>query len=109
LQYYLERLSDYSEYKASLPLGSKVRDHNRHLFTARLTKMTHNQNMTWSLFAYASPSDHDFYLRPHVSYKVDDSWSVEAGGNVFGGKDNHTFFGQFSDNTNLYGAARFSF
>ena len=109
LQYYLERLSDYSEYKASLPIGSKVRDHNRHLFTARLTKMTHNQNMTWSLFAYASPSDHDFYLRPHVKYKVDDSWSVEAGGNVFGGNDNHTFFGQFRDNTNLYGAVRFSF
>lgn len=109
LQYYLERISDYTEYKASLQAGSKLRDHNRHLFTMRLTKMTHSQNMTWSLFAYVSPSDHDFYLRPHVKYKVDDSWSVEAGGNVFGGKDNHTFFGQFRDNSNLYGAVRFSF
>ena len=109
LQYYLERMSDYDEYLSTLPTRFSARDHNRHLLTLRLTKLTHNQNMTWSLFAYASPSDQDFYLRPHVHYKVDDSWSVEAGGNIFGGSDNHTFFGQFRDNTNLYGAVRFSF
>ncbi len=109
LQYYLEQLLDYSDYKASLPVTVKARDHNRHLFTLRVTKMTHQQNMLWSLFIYASPSDQDVYLRPHIQYKIDDSWRVEAGANIFSGKNKDSFFGQFQDNTNFYGAVRFSF
>ncbi len=109
LQYYLERISDYSAYEASLPSGFPTRDHNRHLFTLRLTKLTHNQNVIWSVFAYASPSDKDFYLRPHVTYKIDDHWTMEAGGNIFGGEREYTFFGQFQENTNLYAAIRYSF
>lgn len=109
VQYYLERMTDYSAYLASLPAGFHARDRNRHLFTLRLTRLTHDQNMIWSLFVYASPSDQDFYLRPNVQYKLDDHWRVEAGANLFGGGSNATFFGQFRDNTNLYGAIRYSF
>ena len=68
-----------------------------------------NQNLAVSLFAYYSPSDADAYLRPSVSYKIDDHWSAEVGGNVFVGKDDHTFFGQFDRNTNVYAALRWSF
>ena len=108
-QYYLEHLIDYDNYRATLPAGSPARDENRHLLTLRLTLLTNNQNINWSLFAYYSPSDDDYYLRPHVLYKLDDHWSVEAGGNLFGGDDTHSFFGQFEDNTNLYGSVRYYF
>ena len=48
-------------------------------------------------------------LRPHAKYKVNDHWTVEAGGNLFLGESNSTFFGQFEDNTNVYAGARWSF
>jgi hypothetical protein len=32
-----------------------------------------------------------------------------AGGNIFAGEEDHTFFGQFAENSNVYGAVRYSF
>jgi hypothetical protein len=109
IQYYLEYMEDYGGYKAGLEAGQKGRDEDRHVFTLRLTKLALNQNMTLSLFAYYSPSDEDAYLRPMVSHKITDSWLVTAGANLFGGTEDHTFFGQFEKNTNVYAAIRYSF
>jgi len=109
VQYYLEHLVDYSAYRNSLPAGMPERDENRHLFTLRLTKLLLNQNLTLSLFAYLSPSDRDFYLRPKASYKLTDNWRLSGGANFFGGSDDHTFFGQFENNSNVYAAIRYSF
>ncbi|CAM2067202.1 hypothetical protein SCOR_17625 [Sulfidibacter corallicola] len=109
VQYYLERMLDYENYRASLPAGLVGRDRNRHVTTVRLTRTAMNQNLTLSLFGYASPSDNDFYLRPSVSWKVTDAWQVFAGGNLFGGSRDHTFFGQFEKNSNAYGGFRYSF
>jgi hypothetical protein len=109
IQYYLEYIEDYGGYKAGLEAGQKGRDEDRHVFTLRLTKLALNQNMTLSLFAYYSPSDEDAYLRPMVSHKITDSWLVTAGANLFGGTEDHTFFGQFEKNTNVYAAIRYSF
>jgi hypothetical protein len=108
-QYYLEYMEDYENYKASLPEGQRARDEARHVLTLRLAKLAFNQNMTLSLFAYFSPSDEDAYLRPMIKYKVTDSWLVMTGGNIFAGEADHTFFGQFEKNTNVYGALRYSF
>lgn len=108
-QYYLEHMFDHTNYLQTLPAGLTARDENRHLLTARLTFLSHNQNVTWSLFTYYSPSDQDYYLRPKVNYRVDDHWSAELGGNIFGGKDIHTFFGQFQDNSNIYVSVRYGF
>jgi hypothetical protein len=68
-----------------------------------------NQNLTLSLFTFYSPSDEDAYLRPKIQYKIDDHWSAEIGGNIFVGEEDHTFFGQFEKNTNVYGGVRYSF
>lgn len=110
VQYYLEHMMDYDAY-ANSPffLFLPKRDEDRHVFTARLTKLLMNQNLTLSFFAYYSPSDNDAYLRPRATYKVNDHWTVEAGGNVFLGQDDHTFFGQFETTTNAYASMRFSF
>jgi len=108
-QYYLERMQDYDAYVATLPFGMPVRDRSRHVLTARLTKLAMSQNLTLSMFAYWSPSDADGYLRPKASYKIDDAWRAEVGANVFFGKANHTFFGQFERTSNAFLALRRSF
>lgn len=108
-QYYLEWMEDHGEYTRSLPSGSPEKDERRNLFTMRLTKLLMNQNLRLSLFVYYSPTDEDAYLRPKVHYKVSDQWAVEAGGNIFMGSDDHTFFGQFEDNTNAYASVRYNF
>ncbi len=109
LQYYLERMEDYGSYRSNLPAGFAARDENRQVVSLRLTQMLMNQNLTLSLFVYASPSDQDAYLRPAISYRASDHLELFAGGNLFTGKDNHTFFGQFEDNSNLYAGFRHSF
>jgi hypothetical protein len=108
LQYYVEQLLNYSEYRAALA-GGPARDRYRHLLTLRFTKLLMNQNLRCSVFGYYSPSDDDVYFRPNINYKANDNTSVEVGANIFAGDDPHTFFGQFEDNTNLYGAIRYSF
>lgn len=109
VQYYVETMQDYSAYHRALPPGTKAADRNRHVVTGRLTKKLLNQNLTLSLFGYYSPSDADAYLRPNVKYKIDDHWTAEGGSNIFIGKDDHTFFGQFTRNTNIYAAVRYAF
>lgn len=108
-QYYLEHIVDYQNYRRVLPIGFPARNEDRHLLTTRITYLTHNQNAMWSLFTYYSPSDQDFYLRPKVSYRIDDHWTAELGGNIFGGNKSYTFFSQFHNNTNIYASIRYGF
>jgi len=108
LQYYVERMMDYGQYKDSLPSGL-ARDRNRHLMSLRLTKLLMNQNLRCSLFTYFSPSDRDVYMRPNINYKVSDDLAVELGANIFFGDYPDTFFSQFRNNTNIYTALRYSF
>ena len=107
-QLYLERLADYDAYLEALP-GGEPREENRTLVTVRLTKRLMQQNLTLSWFSYWSPSDEDAYLRPSVSYRLDDHWTTEAGFNWFGGSSPQTFFGQFERNSNVYASIRYSF
>jgi len=109
VQYNLERTLEYDALKVNAPAGAFVPDHNRHVVTLRLTKQLMNQNLTLSLFNFWSPSDQDGYVRPKANYKINDSWTVEAGGNVFYGKKRSTFYGQLEDNTNVYVGLRYSF
>ena len=108
-QYYLEWTQDYDELKAHSPAPQYEVDEYRHLLTARLTLLTMQQKLTWSLFAFWSPSDQDTYLKPSVSYRVNDSWSLSGGASLFYGKEKHTFFGQHETNSNVWTRVRFNF
>ena len=108
LQYYVEQLLEYNQYRDNLTSGH-ARDQFRHLTTIRLTKLLMNQNLQCSFFAFYSPSDQDAYLRPNINYKVNDNTAVEIGGNVFFGEDKYTFFSQFQYDTNIYAGYRYSF
>jgi len=68
-----------------------------------------NQNLELSFFGYYSPSDEDAYVRPSVHYKVDDHWSVSTGADVFFGRQDHTFYAQFENNSNIWAAVRYAY
>jgi len=109
IQYYLEYMVNHEEFTRTVPSGQPIADQDRHVLTLRLTQLLWSQNLTISFVSLYSPSDQDAYLRPIVSYKVSDDWMVTAGGNVFLGRDDYTFFGQFEDNNNVYVGVRYSF
>lgn len=109
VQYYLVHMLDYDDYRDTLPFFLTPRDEDRHVLTLRLTKLLMDQDLTLSSFLFYSPSDGDAYWRPSISYKITDDWEVNAGGNLFFGEADHTFFGQFQNNSNLYAGVRYSF
>ncbi len=109
VQYYLEHILDHGDLTRNLPAGATRPDENRHVLTLRLTRLLMSQNLTLSLFAFYAPSDEDGYVRPRVHYKINDHWSAEAGGNLFFGVFENTFFAQFNRNTNVYAGVRYSF
>jgi hypothetical protein len=109
VQWYVEHMLDHDDYRGALPPGAPEADESRHVMTVRLTRLLMKQNLRLSLFTYWSPTDRDVYFRPKASYKIDDHWSAEVGGNVFAGEDEHTFFGQFEKNNNIYAAVRWGF
>ncbi|MCF7848403.1 MAG: hypothetical protein K9M45_06090 [Kiritimatiellales bacterium] len=109
IQYYLEHMMDHNDYLDGLPSTKYAADENRHVVTLRLTRMLMNQNLILSLFTYYSPSDHDVYLRPVATYKLDDHWKLTANGNFFIGQYDHTFFGQFKNNNNVNLGVRYSY
>lgn len=108
-QYYLERTLDYDRLQMTLPPNAAAIDENRHLLTLRLTRLSHAQNVTWSLFTFASPSDRDTYLRGLWSWKASDAWTISAGFNLFEGRETSSFFGQFETNSNVYMGVRYGF
>jgi hypothetical protein len=107
-QYYLEHMLDHERYLGSLP-GGEPRDENRHVLTTRITKLLKNQTLIPSIFFYYSPSDGDAYVRPNLVWKRSDHQIVEFGANLFIGRDDFTFFGQFENASNVYGSIRFQF
>ena len=109
VQYYVENMLDYGAYRRTLPEGITAADEYRQVVTVRLTKLLLSQNLRVGVFVYYSPTDRDAYVRPNASYKIDDHWIVEVGGNVFVGEDDHTFFGQFERNNNVYASLRYGF
>ncbi len=108
-QYYIEAMQEYDRYLDAHASLATARDEYRQVATMRLTWLLLNQNLTLSLFNYWSPSDEDGYVRPIVEYKLTDAWLVTAGANLFWGQDEHTFFGQFENNNNIYVGCRYSF
>ncbi len=109
VQYAVDWRQAHDGYLASLPAGQPADDQVRHVLTQRWTWLTHNQNVEWSLFTFFSPSDLDAYVIPEVNWKVTDRWTVSAGGNLFAGTDDHTFYGQLWNNSNVYAAVRYSY
>ncbi|MGF1530241.1 MAG: hypothetical protein ACFCU4_02660 [Puniceicoccaceae bacterium] len=109
LQTYLEETLQFEALRTSLPPEDPLPDRWRHQMTLRLTKLALQEDLTLSLFIFWSPTDQDIYARPKFSYRLNQTWTLSAGANLFQGKSKTTFWGQFQDNTNLWLALRASF
>ena len=96
-----------SEVPSLAPEFEPVR--TRHVVTNRLTWRDQRDRLTLSLFTFYSASDDDYYLRPVVSFRQSDNWTFTGGANLFGGDQQHTFFGQLEDNSNAYFRVRFNY
>ncbi len=108
-QYYLEWTQDYDALIQGSPDPIFEPDEYRHVLTNRLTYRTLQDKLIWSLFTFYSFSDDDYYMRPVVMYRQNDSWNYTGGLNLFGGKRDHTFFGQLEDNSSAYFRIRFNY
>ncbi len=109
VQFYLERTLDYDRLIANSPYPQYETDEYRQLLSLRLTWQPGQKKLTGSLFTFWSPSDQDAYIKPSVTYRVDDQWSVATGANLFYGKQKHTFFSQHENNSNVWLRVRFSY
>jgi len=109
LQYYLEWTLDHDRLIDNSPAPRFEPDERRHVLTTRLTYRAARDKHVLSLFAFASPSDRDAYLRPSYTYRHSDEWSWVFGGNLFIGDAGHTFFGQLEDASNLYLRVRYRY
>ena len=107
VQYYFEAMRQYDEFLATA--FPPILDRIRHVTTLRLQKSWLNQNLQTNLFVFFSPSDMDSYIRFRAEYKLTDAWQLAGGANLLFGRDDFTFFGQFTDNSNIYSSLRRSF
>lgn len=108
VQYYLEHMLDYGNY-LNVHDPKYAKDEFRHVITVQFTQQLMNQNLILSFDGYYSPSDEEAYLRPGVQYKISDRMTVGCGLNLFIGAEDQTFFGQFTNNSNIYSSIRYSF
>jgi len=109
VQWYLEWTQDHDELLANSPFSAFEPRERRNVFTNRINYRAMRDKLNLSLFTFFSPSDQDYYLRPQVGYRYSDSWTLSAGANLFGGRDNFTFFGQLEDASNVYARIRFNY
>lgn len=109
LQYYRERILNYSEYVQNLPSTFPERKEWRHTLSLRLTQFLKYQTLRLSFFMFYSPNEKDYYINPEVRYDLGSGIWFAVGGIFLGGKDDHTFFGQFEKNDNVYFVLRYAF
>lgn len=108
-QYYVKRMLDGEAYLETLPSGLPERATTRHNITGRLTRTFDYQTYQLSVFAWVSPNEDDYYVNPELRYTVSDEAWLAVGANLFGGATDHTFFGQFDRNDNVYTTLRYTF
>ena len=109
IQYFVEQMLGFDEFKANSQPGDIPRDEFRQLFTFRVTKLFWLQTLEASLFTFYSPTGSDVYLRPRIAWQASDRWKLTVGANIFFGKHDWTEFGQLEGNDNFYIRIRYSF
>ena len=109
VQYYREIMQDHAAYRRVLPPGFPSQEDYRDTVTLRLEQLLRHQTLKLALFTFYSPTDSDYLVQPQASYKFSDNLAVTLGANIFGGKKDTTFLGQFDENDNIYLSVRFDF
>ncbi|MDT8391235.1 MAG: DUF1302 family protein [Lentisphaeria bacterium] len=108
-QYYVEWMQDYSAYARNQPAAASQAREDRHSVTLRITQLLLDQNLRVSLFLRYGLTEQDGYIRPSLSYKINDAWEAGVGASLFFGRKNDTFLGQFESNSNVHASIRYTF
>lgn len=109
VQYYVEHNQSHKRLLQHSAAPQFEDKQYREVWTQRLNYMSHQDKLTWSLFVFYSPTDEDSYWRPSLSYRYNDNWHFNFGANIFKGGYPHSFFGQFTDSSNLYSRIHYYF
>ncbi len=108
-QYLVQKMQDYDQAKQVAANPTQLVNEWHQTATVRLNWQAMQQKLNVSLFAFYSPDDSDFYLKPKVSYRQDDHWFYEVGANIFGGKHEYSQWGQFEKDSNIYARIKYNF
>ncbi len=108
MQYYVEQIQHHDNLLAHSPAPQFEPEEFRHLVTTRLTGRLSQETLTLSLFAFLTPGQYDMHYRPTLSWKWSDTVTLAAGANIMLGEE-HAFFGQLENNSNIYARIRYGF
>lgn len=107
LQWYMEHTQDHDALLANSPWPQWEPEQNRHVITTQFFYRALRQTLTVQWFNFYSPTDKDGYSRLRVTYSPVDQWQVYGGVNGFYKDKPHTFYGQFSDASNVFAGFRY--
>ncbi len=102
VQFYVERTHDYAALKQYSPWPDFEQEAYRRVITTQLIYRAMRQTLTFNWFNFYSVTAKDGYSRLHASYSPVNEWKISAGLNAFYGDEDHTFFSQFNDATNVF-------
>lgn len=108
-QYFTEYMHNYSEYKRAQPGGLPKDRKIGQLVTMRLTQLLMHQTLKLSLVSFYSASEGDYLANPEIKYNFSDNIWAALGGNIFGGGEKWSQFGQLDKNDNIYMQIRYEF
>lgn len=83
-------------------------DQFSHGFTARISKTWWNETLKGELLAILNQTRHNWYVRPLLTYDVNDHVKVSLGANFYRGGDD-TFFGRLKRNQGAFAEFRYAF
>jgi len=109
LQYYLDHMLYWDNYKESLLAQDSRDDEVYQQYSLRITKLMARQTLRLSFFTFYSPVDNDIYLRPLIQWDATDRWKVSLGANIFIGQQTNGDYSQYTGNNNIYTRVRYSF
>lgn len=92
--------------KASLLLGNQLNAYQDGI-TARFAQSWMNDSLMIEIRSVIALKDEGVFLFPKFTYRPNNSWAVNLGGEYYGGKDTKSYLGQFSKNSNIFLEGRF--
>jgi len=109
IQYYTEIMMDFSAYESALPIDSSRKNKYHDIATVSVRRFLKHHIWELGIFVFYSPAERDYLVQPRAVYRVSDNFTAVLGANLFGGKSDTSFFGQFDRNDNLYLTLRYDF
>lgn len=109
VQYYGERMMQYSAYESTAMPGFPKEPRYRQVASLRLTQLLMHQNLRLQWFSFYGITDRDYLLNPEARYNFTDNIWAAVGAMIFGGAKDTTQFGSLDRNDNAYMQVRYEF